>query len=678
MNAQRCVGSFDLAVELGIGSCRIAASTFTTYDVHSGDLVPCSRVERQTPTGTNDVIVGMRGHGKDSHTNTLASKPSDLVGDNPAVYVDFVRAAPDPKITSAAQPWRGGMSTLIILGLNGWPGRGHDPAACLVVDGVVVALAEEERFTRTKHAYGASPVHAAAFCLAQGEVDLDDVDIVTFGWDIPRLYRDRSIPWELDDAAALELLLPRTVLPRQRDPQLRFVHHHLSHASSAFYLSGDSTAAVLVMDGQGDDSSATIFAAGSFGLRALETVPISWSLGYFYDSVGRFIGLGPDQAGKLMGLAAYGKPIDDTMGAFVWQKDTYEIPCLDPGLRSRDQIDEDDDVSSRWLDMLEQWASRPRNQRTTTFDAVTGRLRARPAHDPFEYRDLAATAQHILEKAATQLAERAIALTGSTTLHLAGGVALNASMNGVLLDSPSATRVFIQPLAGDAGVALGSALVAASEAGDRVEPMTSSIAWGWDIEPDHARDVITSTGLTYSEPADLAASVADLVAADKVVGWCQGRGEVGPRALGQRSIVAAPATRTMRDRINLQIKQREWWRPLAPSVTDETFHEIIDSPQLLPYMIVTRPLQDAVRAAMAAVDHVDGTTRPQSVSATSSPLYHQLLEHVEDRTGHAVVLNTSFNSQEEPIVWTAEDAIRTFVSIGLDALAVGPYLIKKP
>jgi carbamoyltransferase len=563
-----------------------------------------------------------------------------------------------------------------ILGLNGWPGRGHDPAACLLVDGRLVACAEEERFVRRKHAYGAQPLHAAAFCLDRAGLTLDEVDVVAFGWDIPLLHRDRDVPWRHTPGTALEALLPAEALPRSRDPELVFVSHHLAHAASAYHLAGDARAAVLVLDGQGERESTSLGVGVDGRLRMLETWPPGWSLGYFYDAVGRYIGLGADQAGKTMGLAAYGSPGDISFGTFDFD-DPYTVRHVPADLRSGRHIDDSEEATDAWLRQLAAVLPLPPNPVRRRYDPATGRMRRVPDRDPFEYADVAATAQAALEHVVTAMVGRLMRTTGERILHVAGGVGFNASLNGVLLRHPAVDRLFVQPLAGDAGVALGAAVHVATEAGDRVEPMTTSISWGPEFGPDTVRAALEDANLPHREPADLTEAVADRIAAGQVVGWCQGPAEVGPRALGHRSILADPATRAQRDRVNLRIKRREWWRPLAPSMTIEDHKSYVDTPAPLPYMITTTPLQDGMRQRLAAVDHVDGTTRSQTVDPEDEPLYHRLLVAIGERTGAPVLLNTSFNGTEEPVVCTPQDAVRTWAELGLDALAIGPFLVSK-
>ena len=564
-----------------------------------------------------------------------------------------------------------------VLGLNGWPGRGHDAAACLVEDGHIVAVAEEERFARRKHAYGLAPHHAAAFCLSKAGLTLSDIDVVAFGWDIPRLHRDRGFGWPHSGADALEMLLPAALFPRTHDPEFEFVAHHMAHAASVYHLSRHQRAAVLVIDGQGEVESASLMHGRDGELTTLATVPAAWSLGYFYDAVCQYSGLGADQAGKLMGLAAYGTVGDDTFGAFEFSGSGYSLPLIEAGLRSATEIDENDVVLGRWLDHLAGRSPLPANTARQVYDPRTGRFRWQTDRDPFDYKDMAAQAQSALERAVGGLVDQLLALTGETVLHISGGCGFNATLNGKLLEHPGASEIFVQPVAGDAGVAIGAAVWIAARAGERIQPMSTSIAWGAEFADGVVRELLDESGLSYETYEDIAAEVAKRIGAQEVVGWFQGPGEIGPRALGHRSILADPKDPGMRDRINLRIKKREWWRPLAPSIRAENLTDHIDTSAALPYMVVTRPLLPASREALPSIDHVDGTTRPQSVHAHDEELYHRLLGHLADETGVPVVLNTSFNGNSEPVVWTPEDALRTFTRLGLDSLAIGSFLVRK-
>ncbi|MFE1106938.1 carbamoyltransferase [Streptomyces rochei] len=566
-----------------------------------------------------------------------------------------------------------------VLGVNGWPGASHDGAACLVVDGEVVALVEEERFTRNKHAYGEAPLNAAAHCLAEGGFTLDDIDVVAHGWDLPKLFGDRGLNWFADDAAALEHLLPKALFPRSRDPRLTFVNHHIAHAASAYHLSGRDRGAILVLDGQGEDVSTTLAVGIDGEIKTLRSHTPGWSLGYFYAAVCEYAGLGADAAGKMMGLASYGTPQDLTFGgALDFTDEDFTVGVVPPDLRSTGSTDEETATIRHWLRHLEKVLPDAPNRRVRRFDPRVGRYTKVTDRDPFEYRDIAATAQAALERAVMALVRGLLRESGETTLLVAGGVGFNATLNGKLMRMPEVQDLFVQPLAGDQGVSLGAAVWCAAQEGDRIRPMEGSVAWGPQWDADAIRRVLEASGTAYTEPADIAAATADVLAAGGVAGWFQGRAEGGPRALGHRSMVAVPNPEGTRDRVNVRIKHREAWRPFAPSMQEEAAEALIGTTTPLPYMIVTTPVTEAGAAVMPAVVHSDRTTRPQTVSAEVDPLYHRLIGEVGGHTGTPVVLNTSFNGRDEPVVCSPRDALATFHRLPMDALAIGPFLVRRP
>jgi carbamoyltransferase len=566
-----------------------------------------------------------------------------------------------------------------VLGVNGWPGASHDGAACLVVDGEVIALSEEERFTRDKHAYGQAPLHAAAHCLAEGGLTLDDIDVVAHGWDLPTLFRDRGLGWFADDAEALEHLLPKALFPRSRDPRLTFVNHHLAHAASAYLLSGRDRGALLVLDGQGENESTTLAVGIDGEIKTLRSHAPGWSLGYFYAAVCEYAGLGAGAAGKMMGLASYGTPQDLSFGGAIgFTDEDFTIGVVPPGLRATGGTDEEDATIRHWAAYLEKTLKQPPNRSVRRFDPRTGRYARVTDRAPFDYRDLAATAQAALERAVMGMVRGLLRETGETTLMVAGGVGFNATLNGKLMRMPEVEDLFVQPLAGDQGVSLGAAVWVASRGGDRIRPMNGSVAWGPQWSSERIRQVLDASGVAYTEPEDIAAATAGVLAGGGVAGWFQGRAEAGPRALGHRSMVAVPDPDATRDRVNIRIKDREAWRPFAPSMQEEAAESLIGTATPLEYMIVTTPVTDAGAEAMPAVVHRDRTTRPQTVSAAVDPLYHRLIGAVGEHTGTPVVLNTSFNGRDEPVVCSPQDALATFHRVPLDALALGPFLVRRP
>jgi carbamoyltransferase len=547
-----------------------------------------------------------------------------------------------------------------VLGINGWPDRTHHAAACLLVDGALVAFAEEERLNRIKNSPNTAPLQATAFCLRAADIAMDDVDAVAFGWDLPRLHHERGLPWEVDPADFLNALIPRRLFPRRREPQLVFVPHHLAHGASAYYLADTGSAAVLVMDGQGETESISIMHGRDGKLDTVESVPPAWSLGYLYEAVCEYVGLRWNDAGKLMGLAGHGRAHD--FPVLTVNGTTIDFPGVPADLRSAVAPDEHDEMLAYWRRRLPEVLPGPANY------ALSAR------RDPFDYRDLAASVQQSLEQAVTALATRAQELTGETALLLTGGVALNASANGVLLDHPGLAGMFVQPIAHDAGVSLGAAAYVAANAGDRIAPMGGTVALGPEYGPDEVRRALDAVGISYTQVAEPHRAAADLIAGGHAIGWFQGRAEGGPRALGHRSILARPHDVGLRDHINRYVKQREIWRPFAPSLLREAASTYLGRDMSLPYMIVATDVPEGIRPAIAGVVHADGSTRPQTVSADVDPLYAALLTAVGDRTGHPVVLNTSFNGKDEPIVGSPADAVEAFRAMPLDALVIGPFV----
>lgn len=568
---------------------------------------------------------------------------------------------------------------MIVLGLNGSGQRGdHDAAACLLVDGRIAAFAEEERFIRRKHAWHSAPRTAAASCLAAAGLSMDDIDVVAYGWDLPRQLMAQGAAPPADDAGILELLLPGALFVRHRDPAVEIVPHHVAHAASAYFLSGADSGPIMVVDGQGERESISIAVGNGHDIKILETWPIAASLGHFYEAACEYAGLGNVDAGKLMGFAAHGTPAADVLNIAEDPDGLYALRAgVGPkDLESAQTIGAPAEVQARWMDHFAQVWHQPRNDWRRRYDPLTGAIVLQPATDPFEYRDFAATVQDTLEGAVITIVCDLLRRVDGEVLHVAGGVGFNASLNGLILNKIGERRLFVQPVAGDAGVALGAAAYVAAQAGDDVEPLQGNLGFGWRFSVDEIRRVLDRSGFRYDEPADLASRVAALIAAGKVVGWFQGGSEVGPRALGHRSVLATPSSREIRDHINLRVKQREPWRPFAPSIRSDALPSMIGSRvDDLPYMIVTAPLQTNWLGRLEGVAHVDASTRPQSVRREADPLYADLLDAVADATGVSVVLNTSFNGRDQPLVETPAQALMAFALNGLDALAIGPFLV---
>ena len=567
--------------------------------------------------------------------------------------------------------------------------HGIDPAACLVRDGELIAFVEEERLARVKHAPEMFPIGAIESCVEIGGLEIGDVDFFAYGWDAPRyeggemaaFYQrlNRAHPpdpatraWQTRNLAhftranlsgRLEAQLRRHIDPAAA-PELRFYPHHKSHAAQAFYGSPFDEALVLTVDGSGDHQCATAWRGRGADLELLWESPIPHSLGWFYAAITEYLGFDAyDGEYKVMGLAAYGRENLELRRALEQVVRPGEAGFdyrVDPAMIHHGPHS----VSPRFTDQLIEVIGVPPRHRKAALEAI--------------HEDLAFEAQRLLEQSALRLLEHLRGETGLAKLCTAGGVALNVKMNSRIRESGLFDEVFFHPIPSDSGTGIGAALGLWREVTGKRPPPLEHVYLGPSYSDDEIEAQLRACGLPVSRPGDLARSAARLLASGKVIGWFQGALEGGPRALGGRSILADPRRVESRDRVNAAIKFREYWRPFCPSLTIESAARFLQSPTAAPFMIVAfRATEEAAREVPGVV-HVDGTMRAQTVDRRSNPRYHALLEAFERETGVPVLLNTSFNIKGEPIVCSPRDALRTFWSTGLDALAIGPFIIEKP
>ena len=550
---------------------------------------------------------------------------------------------------------------MIVLGLSGV--FGHDAAACLVAEGRVVAAAEEERFTRSKHALGQLPVQSTLFCLGRGSVRLDDVDCIAASWD----------PISAQDSVGLRdyltwLFQRHDVFRGQRLPPVHYVDHHTSHAAAACFASGFAKAAVLVIDGNAETSATSIGVWQDGHLRFDQSFGVAHSLGRFYGYATEHVGMVNHSEGKLMGLAAYGDA-RDVPSPISLTDDGYAVSF---GEIESLPIDE---LNKRLFESWQRWLVShfgPVNLPRYSWCPESGAMR-RLLHLPPWAADLAATVQSELERIVLHLAKVATKRYGTRNLVLSGGVALNCSANGALHRSGLVDDLYVFPASHDGGGAIGAAIWVASRDGPISPCFRADL--GPSFSTASVARILRRLGISYEEPPIIAERVAGLLLQGKTVGWFQGCMEIGPRALGHRSILAWPESTKVRDRVN-QIKGREMWRPLAPSMLYDEATRLLRSHGPFPYMLVASHASDEGRAVMPAVIHVDGTVRAQTVPRGSGP-YADLLLAVQRQSGTGVILNTSFNLDSEPIVCTPSDAIRTFYTSELDALAIEGILIER-
>jgi carbamoyltransferase len=514
-------------------------------------------------------------------------------------------------------------------------------------------MVEEERLNRIKYAPRMAPTLAIEYCLQQAGISLNNVDYIAVGFDAPLQIALANVGKEpsLDSLVSAARWLFQTWYNGQKlpfklsDDKVIFVNHHLAHAASTYYLSGFSEGDILSLDGSGGGESGILGYGCGDKITVLHRVSNKGSWGVLYEEVTELLGFRRHKdEGKVMGLSAYGKPNPEGFPFIDWDE---EIPRIDHRAKA-------------------QYLSR-----------FTPRLKNQPLTE--EHKNLAATLQHTLEKAALKMVEYLYRQTGYTQLCLAGGIALNCNMNGKLLRTPYVNDIFIQPVSHDAGAALGAAIAAfVSKAGRRPAIDFKHVYWGPEYDNEKIERALRDIGVeTYEYQPDICRVTAKLLAQGKIIGWFQGRLEVGPRALGNRSILADPSNPQMKDLVNMRVKHRETWRPFAPSMLEEEADQYLEHVYPSPFMILAFDTKrDKIDEIVSAI-HIDSTCRPQLVSRDVNPRYWELIDEFRKETGIPAVLNTSFNVDGQPIVCSPADAISTFLNCGLDYLAIGDYLVWK-
>lgn len=539
-----------------------------------------------------------------------------------------------------------------VLGINA---VFHDPAAALVVDGEILAAAEEERFSRRKSRKRPVPFSnweipelSAAWCLAHAGLEPADLDAVAYSYD-PDL-----VPVQDPDVSAnyweglrtiyvrkAPLFLSRA-LPGLAPEKVHFVPHHVAHAASAHLAAPHDSSAVLTVDGRGEMTTHLSGHAVRGELEVLRTTSMPHSLGLLYEDVTEHLGFrrSADEY-KVMALAAYGTPrfLDEFRRSVVATGDgSFTVEPLDLGELA------------------------PRR---------AGDCRLEDTH-----ADLAASVQRRLEEVLVELAEWLWERTREPVLTMAGGTALNCVANSVVAARSPFETVWVQPAAGDAGTALGAALHVARSHGETTTPMTTaSLGRGWeDVE---IKRWLSQARVPHQEPADVAAVAADALARNQIVALFHGRSEFGPRALGHRSLLANPASPNTVRRLN-EVKGREQFRPVAPMVPSHRAAEIFDAgPLPSPYMLFTHQVRPHWRKMIPSAVHVDGSARIQTVDEDSEPLVSRILDLFDQRTGIPVVINTSFNTAERPMVDHPRDAVECFATTPIDLLVLGPYVLRR-
>lgn len=529
----------------------------------------------------------------------------------------------------------------------------HDGSAVLMKDGALVAAAEEERFTLGKHARGELPRRAVAFCLKQAGIKIEDVSYVCSPLITYTNYEQRITDYFKFNFG--------------HSPKVKLYDHHLCHAASTYYTSGFGEANVLCMDFSGDSSSGLIGHGKGQTIDVNQRFRRDESLGLYYGMITQYLGYNmTNDEFKVMGLASYGKPIyEEAFEKILMTTDEgYRFnTALDK--RARDAHIFTSDFSTRqeriFTELLEEYLG-PR------------RLKDEPMSQRFI--DVAASAQRQLEKIAVHLTKVAIAQSGTKNVCVAGGVGLNVKMNMEILKSDPEIRLYTPSVPGDAGVAYGAAILCAVEHGCAVEPYRHAY-WGPSYSSDQIRHTLNQIGATFSEPADPVADAVEGLLDGQSIGWFQGRMEFGPRALGNRSILADPRVASVKDRINATIKYREEYRPFCPSVLMEDQDLYFENAFESPFMGINFEGKPGAADIIPAVIHTDNSARIQSVNKKTNPLYHELISSFRKEGGVGVLLNTSLNINEQPLVNAPLEALHTYFCSGLDSLYLGNFKLTK-
>lgn len=581
----------------------------------------------------------------------------------------------------------------------------HDAAAALLRDGMLIAAAEEERFSRVKHDFG-FPRNAIRFCLDQAKLEGKDLDYVVFfekpfrkldrilmttlqtypqSW---KVFRESMISWMIDKLWVGTTLQTELGISKEK---VLFCEHHLSHAASAYLCSPFDEAAILTVDGVGEWVTATYGVGRGNEIRLLKQMEFPHSIGLLYSAFTAFLGFEVNEGEyKVMGMASYGVPrYVDKVWKVVRQNGDASF-SLDMGYfcfhHSTEQT-----YNGKFVGLF----GEPRPTKLQFFTKATGfpKYFGEPPGNYDElcklnqhYADIAASIQQVTEELLLNMARHLHRETALQRLCIAGGVGLNSVANTRILKETPFEQVFVQPAAGDGGGALGAALWAYNTLLNKPRRFIMPHAyWGSSNSDAQIGDFLHDGGIPFrhfDDETELLDHVVERLTRGKVVGWSQGRFEWGPRALGNRSILADPRNPDMKDIVNAKIKFREPYRPFAPSVLAESAEKYFDLPQAqchhpARYMLYVVPVRESQRTTLAAITHVDGTARLQTVFRDPSPRYYRLIERFGQATGVPVVLNTSFNLRGEPIVNTAANGFQTFCNSEMDSLVLENFLVDK-
>lgn len=570
----------------------------------------------------------------------------------------------------------------------------HDGSAALVVDNEIVYSLEQERLTRKRYAEGQGAVDVTKAALDQAGLTLSDIDYIAYGWHVDLQSGSQVTDNIIASDELTHVLLPPDQFDYDSPPPIHFVQHHYTHAASTYYTSGFDSAAVLVIDGTGEGESISLYHAKGNEIELLESYPADFSLGEFYSAAAMTAGLGGTKGlsglsgpGKLMGLAPFGQVRQEIDFNFDAESGQFSLPAkVQSAIDQLSRKTLASDMGKNWFDYFgsEHYPFAQKGQHLTENYLSVPQIAHLPEEHIAHYVDLAATVQNTLERVGRSLVERAKKLTGESNLVLSGGVALNCTMNAYLSQQKIFDNLYVFPAANDAGASMGAAL-AVSYAMDppaKPKPRLLAPAFGDAYADDVIAAAIDTSGLSAEKlPADeLAERVAEDLANHNVVAWFRGKDEFGPRALGRRSFLANPGAREMLATMNT-IKDREHWRPLAPSILAEEAETVLSGsmePGLHRYMLGVATIRPEWRQKLPALVHVDYTCRPHFVEREHDGAYWEMINAFYQKTGIPLVCNTSLNVGGQPLVHTPTEVLELFVSEeGVNTLVIENYYLTK-
>ena len=569
---------------------------------------------------------------------------------------------------------------MYILGITSFT---HDASCALIKDGEILNIIEEERLNREKHTWK-FPKLSIEKCLELENISINDIDHFTFFWqpkkEIPGNIKQclKYFPQSINvifaksgsgDISALERISKMKNIGKalkynfqlKETPKIEFIDHHLSHVASSFFVSPFDESAIMILDGRGESISTSLYNGKQNSITKISQVKVPHSIGHLYAAITDFLGFRPFfDEWKVMGMSAYGK--EDYLDEF------HDLIRLLPNGKfelNLEYFNFHTHGTSKWV--------------SKKFEEVFGDRRL--VNSKYEQRhfDIALGLQRIVEETGIHLARFLYKKTKSSNLCLAGGVALNVLMNKKIVENTDFENVFIQPIANDVGTSFGSALYFYNcELNNSRKFRFDHAYWGPSFDDDEIKKVLEDNDVKFYRTNNIEYDTAKFIADEKIVGWFQGRMEAGPRALGNRSITVSPLKSDMKDKLNLRVKKREYFRPFAPSILEERVSEFFEMPKnsLSPYMVMSGIVKKDKREIIPAVTHADNTARVHTVNKKVNPKYWNLINEFGKITGVPVLLNTSFN-ENEPIVCTPEHAVKSFLKTDFDILSIGNFIVTK-